>query len=375
MNIGFRCFLMLKFLFRYTKDTGSILSTFMDIAGLWNTRSMLFSQSPIVVSFEEYMEHALYGIFGFYSNDGLAGTRTGDFLTSPEVGPLFGEIVANLIDETWIELGSPEKFDFVECGAGPGTLARSILAAKPQCLDSLNYVAVEISDSQREMHPSGVVSVKDMPSGPFNGIIFANELLDNIPFRLFVFDEMWKEAFVVSKGDGRFSEVLKLSDDEFAFLPAIVIHGSRVPIQTQAGKWVESALSRLLSGKMVLIDYCTESTSEICRIPWRNWLRTYKNHERGTHYLIEPGSQDITTQVILDQLRLYVPNIQIDSQSSWLKKYGIEDLVDEGKRYWEEHRSSPNVFALKMLSRVSEAAKLLDPTGLGDFKVITINAS
>lgn len=332
------------------------------------------SRTPVLMTFEEYMEQALYGNLGFYSDDGRAGGRTGDFLTSPESGPLFGEIVARAMDSVWLELGRPEQFDFVECGAGPGTLARSILAAKPQCLECLNYIAVEISDSQRSMHPSGVVSVKELPSGPFNGIIFANELLDNIPFRLFVFDGMWNEAFVVNDGDGRFSEVLKFSDEKFDFLPALASHGSRVPIQTQAGKWVQSAHSKLLRGKMILIDYCTKSTSEICSIPWRNWLRTYKNHERGTHYLIEPGSQDITTQVILDQLRLYVPNIQIESQSSWLKKYGIEDLVDEGKKYWEEHRSSPNVVALKMLSRVNEASILMNETGLGGFSVVAIDA-
>jgi SAM-dependent MidA family methyltransferase len=320
------------------------------------------------------MFDALYGENGFYLMGGAAGRREGDFLTSPEVGPLFGEIVANVIDETWIELGRPEKFDFVECGAGPGTLARSILAAKPQCLDSLNYVAVEISDSQRKLHPLDVVSVKEMPSGPFNGIIFANELLDNIPFRLFVFDEMWKEAFVVNEGHGRFSEVLKLSDDNFSFLPANASHGTRVPIQTQAGRWVQLAHERLSSGKMILIDYCTESTSEICSIPWRNWLRTYKNHERGSHYLNEPGSQDITSQVVLDQLRMYVPNLQVESQSNWLKKYRIEDLVGVGKRYWEEHRSNPNVLALKMLSRVNEASILMDEIGLGGYMVLTINS-
>lgn len=335
---------------------------------------MLSSRSPVLVAFEEYMEQALYGNLGFYSIDGRAGGRTGNFLTSPESGPLFGEIVARAMDNVWLELGRPEQFDFVECGAGPGTLARSILAAKPQCLEFLNYIAVEISDSQRSLHPAGVVSVKEIPSGPFNGIIFANELLDNIPFRLFVFDGMWKEAFVVNDGDGRFSEVLKISDEQFDFLPAKVSHGSRAPIQAQAGKWVQSAHSKLLRGKMIMIDYCTESTSEICSVPWRNWLRTYKNHERGTHYLIEPGTQDITTQVILDQLRLYVPNIQIESQSSWLKKYGIEDLVDEGKKYWEEHRSSPNVVALKMLSRVNEASILMNQTGLGCFSVVTVDA-
>ena len=88
----------------------------------------------------------------------------------------------------------------------------------------------------------------------------------------------------------------------------------------------------------------------------------------------EPGSQDITTQVLLDQLRLVVPSIQVESQSTWLSKYGIEILVEEGKEYWDAHRSNPDLLSMKMLSRVSEAALLLDEHGLGGFSVLTIEA-
>jgi len=325
-------------------------------------------------TFEEYMKHSLYGTNGFYAKGGSAGRRAGDFLTSPEVGPLFGEIVAGLMDEVWKDLDQPNQFDFVECGAGPGTLARSILAAKPKCSGSLNYVAVEISDSQRKLHPAGVVSVRDMPDGPINGIIFANELLDNIPFRLFVFDGKWKEACVVEDGSGKFIEVLTSTSENFDFLPERAQHGSRVPVQEQAGRWVQTAVSKLNSGKIILIDYCSELTTDICNTPWRNWLRTYKGHERGSHYLNEPGSQDITTQVLLDQLHLAVPSIQVESQATWLSKYGIEILVKEGKEYWEAHRSNPDLLSMKMLSRVSEAALLLDENGLGGFSVVTIKA-
>ena len=327
-----------------------------------------------VRKFESFMFDALYGANGFYAKGGSAGRRMGDFLTSPEVGPLFGEVVAGFMDEVWEDLGQPRQFDFVECGSGPGTLARSIFAAKPKCRGSLNYVAVEISDSQRKLHPSGVVSVRDMPGGPINGIIFANELLDNIPFRLFVFDGKWKESYVVDDGSGKFIEVLINTSENFDFLPERAPHGSRVPVQEQARIWVQTAVSRLNSGKVILIDYCSESTTDICNTPWRNWLRTYKSHELGSHYLNEPGSQDITTQVLLDQLRLVAPNIQVESQSTWLSKHGIELMVKEGKEHWDAHRLNPNLLTIKMLSRVSEAAALLDENGLGGFSVITVNA-
>ena len=156
------------------------------------------------IPFSEYMQLALYGEGGFYTTGGRAGRRGGDFITSPEVGPLFGTVIARALDAWWKELGSPSRFDVVECGAGPGTLARSILAAQPECLGAMHYVAVEISASQRALHPQGVESRETMPDGPITGVILANELLDNLPFRLFVFDGSWMEAFVAQATGGQF---------------------------------------------------------------------------------------------------------------------------------------------------------------------------
>ena len=126
------------------------------------------------IPFSEYMRLALYGEGGFYTTGGRAGRRGGDFITSPEVGPLFGTVIARALDAWWKELGSPSHFDVVECGAGPGTLARSILAAQPECADAMHYVAVEISASQRALHPKGVESRETMPDGPITGVILAN---------------------------------------------------------------------------------------------------------------------------------------------------------------------------------------------------------
>jgi SAM-dependent MidA family methyltransferase len=122
----------------------------------------------------------LYGDAGFYTTTGQAGRRGGDFITSPEVGPLFGTVIAGYLDDCWEKLGSPSRFDVVECGAGPGTLARSILAAKPRCLPAMNYVAVEVSAAQRALHPKGCrVARGNARITAINGVILANELLDN----------------------------------------------------------------------------------------------------------------------------------------------------------------------------------------------------
>src|SRR6476620_100388 len=253
-----------------------------------------------LLRFDEYMRVALYGEDGFYNSGGRAGRRGGHFLTSPEVGPLFGAVLAQAIDGWWRQLGEPADFTVVEVRAGPGTLARAILAAEPACAP--RYVAVETSAAQRADHPDGVDSRADLPQPGLTGVVLANELLDNLPFRLAVFDGGWREAFVVADGD-ELREVLAVRlDPSPAWLPTSAPHGARVPIQDDAAAWVSTAMGALAVGRVVAIDYAVARSAELVVRPWREWLRTFCGHERGGHYLAEPGRQDITADVCVDQL-------------------------------------------------------------------------
>jgi len=318
------------------------------------------------IPFSEYMRLALYGEGGFYTTGGRAGRRGGDFITSPEVGPLFGTVIARALDAWWKELGSPNRFDVVECGAGPGTLARSILAAQPECAAAMHFVAVELSASQRALHPQGVESRETMPVGPITGVILANELLDNLPFRLFVFDGSWMEAFVTQATGGQFVEVLRTPDVVPSCLPKAAPLGSRAPIQDAAASWVRDCLSKIDHGRLLSFDYCSALTAELALTPWREWLRTYRDHGRGTHYLSDPGSQDITTQVTLDQLPT---GFSTSTQAEFLKQWGINELVREGADHWESLKHAPDVAAMKMRSRSSEAVIISDTDYLGCFVV------
>lgn len=311
--------------------------------------------------FDHYLSIALYGPHGFYSAGGQAGRR-GDFITSPEVGPLFGAVLARWIEAEHRRLGGPEDFVIVECGAGPGTLARTVLAAAPQWAD--RYVAVEVSAAQRALHPEGVRSVSTLPDGPITGVVLANELLDNVPFRLAVFDGAWREAFVEVGADGALSEVTVPAPPEWDWLPAHAPHGARVPVQTDAAAWVAAARSTLRAGSVVVFDYCTARTAALAAVPWREWLRTYRGHERGGHYLRDVGLQDITTQVCLDQLP--EPH-SVRTQAQFLQRWGIEQLVEEGRTAWAAAAARPDLAALRMRSRVREAESLLDLAGLGGF--------
>lgn len=321
------------------------------------------------IPFGEFMEIALYGPSGFYSTTGHAGRR-GDFLTSPEVGPLFGSVVARYLDFVWAEIGRPERFDVVEVGAGPGTLARSVLSSGAECLDSIRYVAVEVSESQRARHPEGVDSRPTMPLEPIRGVVFANELLDNLPIRLMVFDGGWRESFVAATPNG-FVEELRSATEISRFLPGHAPLGTRVPIQDDARRWVRETLSSITLGRLVVVDYGRRLTSEVVGIGWREWLRTYANHGRGAHYLKEVGAQDITCDVMLDQVFDGVDAI-FTSQADFLRQWGIEELVQEGRSYWDAHASRPDVRAMTMRSRSGESAALLEESGLGGFTVAEV---
>jgi SAM-dependent MidA family methyltransferase len=181
------------------------------------------------------------------------------------------------------------------------------------------------------------------------------------------------EAFVGLGDGGKFVEVLRTVDVIPDFLPKTAPLGSRAPIQTAASQWLLNMSQKLGRGRVLVFDYCSESTSEIAFRPWREWLRTYKDHDRGVHYLIEPGSQDITTQVMIDQLMMTVPALSVTQQSEWLHRWGIDALVADGSRYWEEHKFAPDIAAIKMRSRSNELQALISQEGLGDFSVLELD--
>jgi SAM-dependent MidA family methyltransferase len=367
---------------------------------------------------DEVLDVALYDPeHGFYGSGVGAAGRRGDFLTSPEVGPLFGTVVARALDDWWVELGRPDPFTVIEAAAGVGTLARAVLQADPACAQALTYVLVErsaalrrrqaeqlpLSDAALAFPPIDpeqpgprvgafgrgprVVSLPDFPAIGVVGVVLANELLDNLAFRLLERgSDGWLEvrvgvadptgapgaADLVNADDPELVEVLVPADEPDAALAERLAPGTgpgaRVPIQRLAAAWLTAALDRLDRGRLVVFDYASDTPGLAAR-PWTDWVRTYRDHAPGGPPLGELGSQDVTCEVDEHQLSRVRRPDAVRDQSEFLRAHGLDELVDEGRRIWRERVHIGDLAALRARSRVGEAEALTDIAGLGAFRV------
>jgi len=310
----------------------------------------------MIERFDEYVDRCLYDPDdGFYATRGEAGGARGDFVTSPEVGPLFGAVIARYLDSVWDDLGRPDSFTVVEAAAGRGALAKAVLDASPRCDHSLAYVTVERSarlrDAQRELLGDRVTVGSALPERA--DVVLANELLDNLAFRLLVrTDDGWADVVV---DDGAPALGPAAADVQLPDAPV----GTRLPFCEQARDWVASC--RAL--RVLVVDYGVRTTAELIG---RDWLRTYRGHERGGDPFEAPGRTDITCDVPFDQLPA---GATITTQADFLRTHGIDELVEDGRRIWADRAHLGDLAAIRARSRVREAEALLDPDGLGAFLV------
>jgi SAM-dependent MidA family methyltransferase len=356
------------------------------------------------IPFDRYVDAALYDSdAGFFALGGGAGRAGRDFVTSPEVGTLFGALAARFLDRAWIELGRPDPFVVVDAGAGRGRLTADVLRERPACSPALRAVLVERSAVQRELlalEPAErafgpavpqepdeaprpvagigpiVTSLPELPALELPaGVVLANELLDNLPFRVVERGGgTWREVRVGNE-NGAFVEVLvpaspevaAAADDVAAGLP--VSDGARLPVPTATVDWLAGCGHVLRRGLLVVVDYA-DSASALAARPQSEWLRTYRAHQRGGSPLDTPGSQDITATVPAEHLVAHATRagfrlVERTTQAEWLAGLGIGDLVDDARGRWRERAAVGDLEAVAALSRVTEAQALTDRAGLG----------
>jgi len=292
-------------------------------------------RGPLTVA--AFMELALYSENGYYARAVRRSGRAGDFFTSVDVGPLFGELLAVQIAEMaeLVERGTRgdlAPIDLVEAGASDGRLSADILRSlrrdAPQLFERLRLHLVEASPAARAMHTSTLGDVAsrlassgtDLPAS-FEGIVVANELLDAMPVHQVVMRENGlREIFVdVAPQAGPESAALRVVEaapstpalaEYLARVGASLEPGWRAEINLAAIEWVRTAARRLRRGFMILIDYGHDARELYSVTHAGGTLTTFAHHTAAgpeAHgapaWLANPGAQDITAHVDFTSVR------------------------------------------------------------------------
>jgi len=275
------------------------------------------------------MDAALYHpAFGYYARTVQRSGRAGDFFTSVDVGPLFGELLARQIGEMHEILNSEfriQNFDVVEAGAGNGRLSADILRAlkrgAPETYAATRVHLVEASEAARATHAQTLAEVADRlasssPELPdsFEGVLIANELLDAMPVHQVIMRENGlREVYVESRGDD-----LRLCEGPlstprlagyFAALDTTLEPGWRAEVSLAAVDWMREAARRLKRGFVILIDYGHEASELYSVTHSSGTLTSFSSHRSTgpesavTPWLRNPGQQDLTAHVDFTSIR------------------------------------------------------------------------
>ena len=323
------------------------------------------------ISFAEFMELSLYHPeFGYYARAARKTGRAGDFFTSVDVGPAFGEFLARQFAEMWriwSKVHGHEKgdgnlfretsakkvpvpfFDLVEAGASDGRLSRDVLdsAARndPDFYSAIRLSLVERSSAARAAqvetlgpHASLLAHSDAALPEDVRGVIYANELLDALPTHAVVMtDSGLREVFVdYVDASGRFVEHLREPStprlaEYLSRAGAIMHHGARAEVNLSAEDWIKAAAGSLRQGFMVVIDYGHEDDSLYGGSHAAGTLTSFQRHTQMADFLEDPGERDITAHVDLTALTSTAQRAGLDvlgrlDQTYFLLGLGVADL-------------------------------------------------
>ena len=300
--------------------------------------------------FSRYMELALYAPgLGYYSGGARKFGPGGDFITAPELTPLFGQALASQVEQV-MQLSAMQV---IEVGAGTGLLAADLLLElERRGALPLSYGILELSAelrerqfdtlAQRAPHLAARVQWLDALPAQFSGVVVANEVLDVMPVHL-----------VVSRADGVFERGVVLTESEYGAVfrwgdsPAegAVLEAARAlelpapaegeyltEINLAGQAWMASWADRLQQGAMLLIDYGYPRAEYYLPSRSNGTLLCYYRHHAHADPFLWPGLNDITEFVDFTAMAeaAYEAGLEVlgyTSQAQFLFNCGVLDCL------------------------------------------------
>jgi SAM-dependent MidA family methyltransferase len=338
------------------------------------------------ISFARYMEIVLYApSLGYY----VAGARKfgeeGDFVTGPELTPLYGAALARQVDAILRATGTQR---IVELGAGSGALAASMRNAlarhrDPAVLDTLDYAILEVSPDLRERQrdtiataaPAEPVHVEWLDRLPqaIEGVVVMNEVLDAIAPRVVArHGAAWYERGVAWKDQALVWDERPLTDPRLRSLAnaRFPAEGDYVSeINPAAEALVATLAQRLRSGALMIVDYGFPR-AEYYHLQRREGtlMGHYRHHSHADPFLW-PGLSDLTAHVDFTAVAEAAEGAGLQvagfaTQASFLLGCGILDLL----------AAAGASESLPYLREAAAVQKLISPAEMGEmFKVLLLS--
>jgi SAM-dependent MidA family methyltransferase len=253
------------------------------------------------MGFDDFMAQALYAPdLGYYAHGSAkfgAFAPTSDFVTAPEMSPLFGQALARQVAQALEATGTDEVWEF---GAGTGALALQLLDAlgdKVRC-----YTIVDLSESlkgrQRSTlaaHTGKVQWVSELPN-EMHGVVVGNEVLDAMPVKLLVRTRgVWHERGVAWHA-GAFTWADRPTD----LRPPMEIAGEHdylTEIHAQGEAFVRTLADRLTTGAAFLLDYGFPEGEYYHPQRHMGTVMCHRAHQSDDNPLLDVGQKDITAHV------------------------------------------------------------------------------
>ena len=336
--------------------------------------------------FARFMELALYDPDGGYYRAASARPgRGGDFITAPELHPIFGGSLATAIEEIWRHIGGPAPFVVRELGAGTGALAVAILDSLRDTgsplLGAVVYEPVEVDERRyaafaARLEASGHGARHRLPTGaPIVGVILGNEVLDALPVhRVRQRGGTLREVAVDLGADDGFVEVeIAPSTPSVATYLAgagvELVDGQTAEFALGLETWIGDVTRDLDRGVLLLIDYGAPAAELYDPVRRRDGtLRAYVRHQVHDDPYRHVGRQDLTAHVDVTAVEraaheVGLSTIGVTTQAEALMGLGIE------ARLQAIQADPATSFEEYTLVRAA-LMRLLDPAAMGRFRVM-----